>query len=62
VPKLRTCSYCGGIIEPGTGIMYVTKRGDILWFCSSKCFKNFLKLRRKPAKVTWIAKRMSRRS
>ncbi len=59
MPKLRTCSYCGAVIEPGTGIMYVTRRGEVLWFCSSKCFKNYLKLRRKPAKVTWVAKRRS---
>ena len=57
MPKVRTCTFCGGPIEPGTGIMYVTKRGEILWFCSSKCFKSYTKLKRNPAKVTWARKR-----
>ncbi|MCE4621230.1 MAG: 50S ribosomal protein L24e [Desulfurococcales archaeon] len=57
MPKARSCVFCGGTIEPGTGLMYVTKRGDILWFCSSKCFKNFVKLGRKRAKVVWAKKR-----
>ena len=56
MPKMRTCSYCGRPIEPGTGIMFVTKRGEVYWFCSSKCYKSFQKLRRNPAKVTWIKK------
>jgi len=56
MPKFRTCSFCGRSIEPGTGIMYVTKRGDIYWFCSSKCYKNFIKLRRNPNKLAWVKK------
>lgn len=55
MPKMRTCSYCGAVIEPGTGIMYVTKRGDILWFCSSKCFKSY-KMGRDPRKLPWTKK------
>ena len=58
MPKIRTCAFCGRPIEPGTGIMYVTKRGEILWFCSSKCFKNYIKLRRKKTKVKWVRKRV----
>jgi len=58
MPKMRTCAFCGRPIEPGTGIMYVTKRGEILWFCSSKCFKNYIKLRRKRTKVTWARKKI----
>ena len=56
MPKMRTCSYCGRPIEPGTGLMFVTKRGEVYWFCSSKCYKSFLKLRRNPAKLAWIKK------
>ncbi|MCE4618975.1 MAG: TRASH domain-containing protein [Desulfurococcales archaeon] len=56
MPKLRTCDYCGRSIEPGTGIMFVTRRGQVLWFCSSKCYKNFLKLRRRPDRLAWIKK------
>ncbi len=58
MPKIRTCAFCGRPIEPGTGIMYVTKRGEILWFCSSKCFKNYIKLRRKKTKVKWVRKKV----
>ncbi len=58
MPKMKTCAFCGRTIEPGTGMMYVTKRGEILWFCSSKCFKNYIKLKRKKAKITWARKRM----
>ncbi|MEB3765346.1 MAG: 50S ribosomal protein L24e [Desulfurococcales archaeon] len=56
MPKMRTCNYCGRVIEPGTGLMFVTRKGDVLWFCSSKCYKNFMKLRRNPNKLTWIKK------
>jgi len=58
MPKIRTCAFCGRPIEPGTGIMYVTKRGETLWFCSSKCFKNYIKLRRKKTKVKWVRKKV----
>jgi large subunit ribosomal protein L24e len=51
------CSFCGEEIEPGTGIMFVKKDGSILYFCSSKCEKNMLKLRRVPRKVGWIKKK-----
>ncbi|OYT59539.1 MAG: 50S ribosomal protein L24 [Desulfurococcales archaeon ex4484_217_1] len=54
--KVRTCSFCGKEIEPGTGIMYVKNDGSILWFCSSKCWKNMLKLKRNPRKYKWTLK------
>ncbi|MEM1537502.1 MAG: 50S ribosomal protein L24e [Candidatus Nezhaarchaeales archaeon] len=47
------CSFCGRDIARGTGIMYVKRDGTILYFCSSKCRKNQLKLGRTPHKVTW---------
>jgi len=53
LPKEQVCAFCGKTIEPGTGVMYVTKRGNILWFCSSKCMKNYLVLRRNPRKLKW---------
>ena len=52
----RRCSFCGKEIEPGTGIMYVKNDGSILWFCSSKCWKNMLKLKRNPRKYKWTLK------
>lgn len=33
--------------------MFVQKDGKILHFCSSKCEKNQLKLKRKPRKLKW---------
>ncbi|MEZ0289496.1 MAG: 50S ribosomal protein L24e [Sulfolobales archaeon] len=49
---IRRCNYCGYEITPGEGIMYVTNKGEILWFCSSKCFKNF-RLGRDPRRLPW---------
>ncbi len=42
------CSFCGKEIPKGTGIMYVQKTGKILYFCSRKCEKNMIQLKRKP--------------
>jgi large subunit ribosomal protein L24e len=33
--------------------MFVKNDGKILYFCSSKCEKNMLKLRRKPRDQRW---------
>ena len=49
----RVCSFCGKEIEPGTGRMYVKKDGSVLYFCSSKCYKNMIELKRVPRRVTW---------
>ena len=49
----RICSFCGNEIEPGTGKLYIRKDGTIYYFCSSKCQKNLLKLKRVPRKVKW---------
>jgi len=40
-------------MEKGTGKMFVFKTGKISYFCSSKCEKNMLKLKRKPHTVRW---------
>ncbi|ADL19547.1 50S ribosomal protein L24e [Acidilobus saccharovorans 345-15] len=53
MPKEMTCAFCGRPIEPGTGKMYVSERGEILWYCSSKCFKSAIKLKRNPRKLKW---------
>ena len=47
------CTFCGITMPPGTGKMFVQKDAKILYFCSSKCEKNMLKLRRKPIKTRW---------
>ncbi len=49
----RVCSFCGYEIEPGTGKMYVRRDGRVFYFCSGKCEKNMLKLRRKARKLKW---------
>lgn len=53
MPRPRKCSFCGKEFPPGTGMMFVKNYGSILWFCSSKCRKNMLNLRRDPRKLKW---------
>ncbi len=53
MPRIHVCEFCGKEIEPGTGLMYVKLDGSIHWYCSSKCFKNAVKLRRDPRKLKW---------
>ncbi|MDI6916285.1 MAG: 50S ribosomal protein L24e [Thermoplasmatales archaeon] len=50
---MRKCSFCGDDIEPGTGKMFVRKDATVLLFCSSKCEKNMLKLKRNPRRRKW---------
>jgi large subunit ribosomal protein L24e len=59
MPGERKCSFCGRGIEPGTGLLFARNDGSVLWFCSSKCRKNSLKLRRNPRKVKWVMKSVS---
>jgi len=47
------CSFCKNVINKGTGKIYVQKTGKLLYFCSSKCEKNMLKLKRKPRTTRW---------
>jgi len=49
----RICSFCGEEIEPGTGKIYVRRDGKILHFCSRKCEKNMVVLKRNPRKLKW---------
>ena len=49
----RNCTFCGLEIEPGTGKMYVKKDGVVFNFCSSKCQKNLVKLKRVPRRTEW---------
>ncbi|MBR9691494.1 50S ribosomal protein L24e [Candidatus Woesearchaeota archaeon] len=50
---MAICSFCGNDIIKGTGKIFVKKDGKILHFCSTKCEKNLLKLKRKPIVVKW---------
>jgi len=47
------CTFCGNEIEQGTGKVYVKLDGKIFNFCSMKCEKNKLKLKRKARKQKW---------
>jgi len=47
------CSFCGEQIEPGTGKMYVRKDGTVFLYCTNKCYKNMVELKRVPRNVTW---------
>lgn len=49
----KVCTFCGNEIEPGTGKMFIKKDGTIYHFCSMKCQKNLLKLKRIPRRVRW---------
>ncbi len=49
----RNCTFCGLEIEPGTGKMYIKKDGTTFHFCSSKCQKNMVKLKRVPRRTEW---------
>lgn len=50
---MAKCSFCGFDIEKGTGKIYVKKDGKALYFCSMKCEKNMIKLKRKARNVRW---------
>ncbi len=47
------CSFCGRNIAQGTGILFSLRDGSVHTFCSKKCEKNQLVLKRKPQKVKW---------
>ena len=51
------CSFCKEELKKGTGKMFVKNDGKIFYFCSSKCDKNMLKLKRKPVKQKWVSKK-----
>ncbi|MGP8329604.1 MAG: 50S ribosomal protein L24e [Methanosarcinaceae archaeon] len=48
----RKCSFCGDMLEAGTGMLYAKRDGSIFYFCSSKCKNNF-KLGRLPRRTAW---------
>jgi len=49
------CNFCGKRIPKGCDTIYVTKKGKALYFCSSKCENNMVKLGRKARKVKWTS-------
>jgi large subunit ribosomal protein L24e len=59
--ETKKCSFTGKPIPPGTGMMYVKKTGQVFYFINSKAKKNFLNLKRVPARTKWtdIARKQS---
>ena len=51
--ETKICSFCGKEIEIGTGKMFVKRDGKIFYFCSRKCEKNMIELKRNPRKLKW---------
>ncbi|MBW2964512.1 50S ribosomal protein L24e [Candidatus Woesearchaeota archaeon] len=47
------CSFCGHMIERGTGKALIKNDGKVLYFCSTKCEKNTTKLKRKAREQKW---------
>ena len=51
--ETKTCSFTGKQIPPGTGMMYVKKTVQVLYFINSKAKKNYVNLIRIPARTRW---------
>ena len=49
--ETKKCSFTGKPIPPGTGMMYVKKTGQVLYFINSKAKKNYLNLNRVPSRT-----------
>ncbi|MEM5879029.1 MAG: 50S ribosomal protein L24e [Candidatus Aenigmatarchaeota archaeon] len=50
------CSFCGGNVNESGGKMFVRTSGEIFYFCSSKCEKNFM-MGREAKKLKWARKK-----
>jgi len=47
------CSFCDSALRQGSGTMYAKKDGTVYYFCSAKCRKNTLKLKREGRRQKW---------
>lgn len=50
------CVFCSKPQEPGKGLIFAYNDGRVIYFCSSKCRRNF-KLKRDPKKIKWAKQR-----
>ena len=48
---MQVCKFCGKPLPKGKGFMFVKRDGEVLYFCSSKCYRNYTI--RNPRKVKW---------
>jgi large subunit ribosomal protein L24e len=51
--RIFKCSFCSRDMPVGTGLTYVKNDGTMLRFCTSKCRKNMLELKRIPRRLKW---------
>lgn len=47
------CSFCGRDEHAHIGVHYISNTGIVSYFCSSKCRKNTLKLKRDKKRARW---------
>lgn len=50
------CIFCSKPQEPGIGTIFAYNDGRVIYFCSSKCRRNF-KLKRDPKRIKWARSR-----
>lgn len=50
------CSFCKSMYEFPRGLTLVLNDGNLLYFCSGKCRKNQIFLKRDNKRVNWIRK------
>ena len=50
------CSFCRQNYEFPRGLSLILNDGNIFYFCSSKCRKNQMDLKRDSKKVNWVRK------
>ena len=55
---MPTCSFCKKNYEIPRGLTIFTIDGKTIYYCSSKCRKNYA-LKREPRSLGWIKKRKS---
>jgi len=50
------CTFCKQNYEFPYGMTLILNDGNIMYFCSSKCRRNAIKLKRDNKKVNWVRK------
>ena len=52
----KLCSFCNRSVSKGSGTMFAKNDVTVMWFCTAKCKKNSLVLKRDPRKLKWTKK------